>query len=141
MKQFLIVLTSILMTSLTVFGQFVDPRLQEKYSESEIVSISNNYPNELKYLNWYLDNSFVIIDLSAEKCEYLPYLKHFDPLTKTVGENVSDIAIGNFNVLLFSYERKYDKPTTYRIGDSGKAIVFFSEKDLVSNFNKHQYGK
>jgi hypothetical protein len=141
MKQFLLVLALILIASLTVFGQFVDPRLQVKYSENEIQSISYNHPNELNYLNWYLDNSFVIIDMSVEKCEYLPYLKHYDPSTKTVGENVSEISEENFNVLLFSYERKYDKSSTYRIGNSGKAIVFLSEKDLVSNFNKHQYGK
>lgn len=141
MKQFLLLLSLIALFSLNALGQFVDSRLEEVFSETYIQNLTENHPNDLDYLNWYLDNSYVIIEISPEKCEYLPYLKHFDPVTKSVGENVIDLDQENLNVYRYSFERLYDKSTTYRIGDSGKAIVFISQKDLATNFNKHQNGE
>ena len=138
MKRMLLVLSLITVICSFASAQSVDPRLRVKYTDEYLQDMAQNSPNELKYLNWYLDNSFRIIDITPEKCEYLPYLKHFDPETKTIGDNVTDVNQEDFNVFYYSFERKYDKPTTYRIGSSGKAIVFFSQKDLASNFNKHQ---
>jgi hypothetical protein len=114
-----------------------DPRLYDVFSSDYISDLKTSDPNQLQYLNWYLYNSYSVSEnISAEKYEHLPYLKHFNPLTKTEGGNVTDIDLNNFNIFMYSSEIYYDKPSVYRIGDSGKVIYFYSTKDLTSKYNK-----
>jgi len=123
------------------YAQMADPRLLTVYSESYLEDISENHPNELKYLNWYLDNSFSIIEPGVEKCQYLPCLQLIDPETKQICGNVESIDVQNFNIYFYSFERFYDKKSVYRIGSTGYAIAFDSQKKVAQNYNKYQYGK
>jgi hypothetical protein len=141
MKNLISILSFITIFSLQAFSQSVitpDSRLSAAYTSEYLTSLNNTQPQELQYLNWYLDNSYTIVEAGIEKCSQMPALKSFDPNTKTIGENVESIDEGNFNILLYSFERKYDKNSYYRIGDTGYAIVFESHKKLAENFNKYQ---
>lgn len=124
-----------------IYAQTADPRLRTVYSEDYLNDIAQNHPNELKFLNWSLDNSFTIMELGIEKCEHLPYLQYFDPTTKTSCGNVESIYIESFNIYMYSFERKFDRQSSYRIGSTGYAIIFESEKKLAENYNLYQYGK
>jgi hypothetical protein len=119
-------------------AQTADPRLSAVYSEEYLTNLTINRPSQLRYLNWCLDNSYEVIELSAEKVELLPFLKNFDPTTKTIGTNAVSIDENAFNLYLYSFERKYNSKTTYRIGSTGLAIVFDSEKNLAKNFNIYE---
>jgi hypothetical protein len=141
MKQiFLVVLFTALFYSLSV-AQSIDTRLNTKYSNEYLQDLAQNSPNELKYLNWCLDNSFTIIEVLPEKTGGLPVLNFIDPQTKALCGTVESFDPDNINIYLFSFERKYDKPTTYLIGSTGYAIVFDSSKKVAENYNKYQYGK
>lgn len=112
-----------------------DARLDAVYSEEYLQDLSANNPEKLEYMNWYLDNSYSIVDAGLEKCQQMEYLKHFDPINKIVGDNVEDIDEVSFNIYKFHFERQYDKKSYYRIGNSGKALVLDSYKSLAKKFN------
>jgi hypothetical protein len=140
MKKLILILLSAI-ASLSLFSQSTataDSRLSVLYSAEYLNELSASNPQELQYLNWYLDNSYTIVEMGTEKCATLPYLKLFDPATKTIGENAENIDVENFNILLYSFERQYDKKSYYRIGDTGYAIILESYKNLAENFNNHQ---
>lgn len=143
MKKIILFISFIFVITVFVNAQskYIDSRLYVAYSEEFLNEISINNPNELKFLNWSLDNSFTIIEMGVEKCENLPYLRYMDVETKTIGGDVESIDVENFNIYLYSFERKHDKASTYRIGSEGYAIVFLSEKKVVENYNKYQYEK
>jgi len=116
----------------------VDSRLSVVYDQDYINDLLQNNPQELEYLNWYLDNSYVIVFAGQDKCAQMPYLKYINPEDKSIGENVMSIDEENFNIFLYSFERQYDKKSHYRIGDTGYAVIFESHLKLAENFNKYQ---
>ncbi len=137
LKYFFSILAFLLFIS-AIYAQTADTRLRVIYSEEYLTETAQNNPNELKYLNWYLDNSYSIVEIGAEKCASMPFLRSFDPATKSIGENVENLDVENLNILLYSFERQYNKQTCYRIGDTGYAIIFESYKKLAENFNIYQ---
>jgi hypothetical protein len=141
MKKVFLVLSLISALCSVSFAQSIDPRLQTVFSEEYLQDIAVNHPNELRYLNWYLDNSFTIIEVLPEKTGGLTPLKYIDSETKAICGTVESFNVENINIYQYSFERKYDCATTYLIGSTGYAIVFDSEKKLAENYNLYQYGK
>lgn len=137
MKKIIFISSLICMISVVSFSQdvYVDSRLDAAYSEDYINDLIENNPEQIRYLNWYLDNSYTIVYAGLDKCEQMPYLKHFDPVNKILGDNVDDIDEGSFNIFMYQFERDFDKQVHYRIGNTGKAIVFDSHKKIARNFN------
>ncbi len=141
MRKLLFILSFSAIVTLPVFSQSnvtPDSRLSAVYSADYLNNLSVNNQKELQYLNWYLDNSYRIVEAGADKCSAMPYLEMIDPATKIITGNAESVDEGNFNILLYSFERQYDKKTYYRIGDTGYAIVFESYKKLAENFNIYQ---
>jgi hypothetical protein len=98
-----------------------DTRLTAVYSQEFLDNLLAENPDQLRYLNWYLDNSYRIIQPGIEKCSFMQPLVSLDPLTKTVGTEVSSIDEESFNVFMYSVELQYDKKAYYRIGNTGFA--------------------
>ncbi len=120
-------------------NQYVDIRLSSAFSEEYLEHLEQNIPQKIDYLNYCLDNSFIIVDMGIEKAEQLPYLKYFDPINKIIGDNVENLGeCEDINIHLFDVEKQYDKRVSYRIGDTGKAMIFKSQKQLVEDFKKYQ---
>lgn len=141
MKNLIILLSLSFMTFSAVLAQNTttpDSRLYDVYPPEYLESLRTENPAQLQYLNWYLDNSWVIVEAGIEKCQQMQYLKIVDLTTKEVGDNVTAIDEEDFNVFLVSFERYYDKKSYYRVGNTGYAIAFDSYKNLTKNFNLHQ---
>lgn len=141
MKNILLIFAIISLLSYSGFSQSTvtsDIRLSAVYSAEHIADLEINQPQEVEYLNWYLDNSYKIMEVGLEKSSTMEYLKNFDPATKTIGENVEDVDQLNFNIFLYFFERQYDRSTYYRIGNTGYAIRIDSHKKLVENFKNYQ---
>ena len=134
----LFVLFVLTTTALLSQTQYVDIRLSAVYSEEYLDNLQIDNPQKIDYLNWLLDNSYTIVDAGLDKCEQMPYLVHFDPVNKILGDNVETVNPEDFNIFMYSFERKYDKIVYYRIGDTGQAIVFESYTQLTANFKNYQ---
>ncbi|PLX08624.1 MAG: hypothetical protein C0596_07155 [Marinilabiliales bacterium] len=139
MKKIAVIISLISLVSTISLAQevYVDSRLDVAFSEDYLNDLLENSPHQLKYMNWYLDNSYSIVDAGLDKCEQMPYLKHLDPVNKIIGSNVESVDEGNFNIYMYQIEREFDKNVYYRIGDTGKALVIYSHKKLANNFNTY----
>jgi hypothetical protein len=140
MKKIIVILGILFFGIMSSQAQTITPdaRLDVVYSEDYLQNLTDNNPEKLEYMNWYLDNSYFIINGDIEKSSQFPYLKHYDPSTKTVGENVQSINETDFNLYLYDFRRKLEGRTSYRIGDTGLIIVFESHKKLAEKFNKYK---
>ncbi|MDY0141340.1 MAG: hypothetical protein RBR97_05550 [Bacteroidales bacterium] len=139
MKKITLLIGLIYCVSVFALAQSItpDPRLEAVYSEEYLQDLANNYPNDLMYKNWYLDNSYTILQVDMEKCEQMPFLKHLDPVNKIVGNNVEHVNEENFNIYMYHIEQQYDRGVSYRIGNSGKALILDSGLNLAKKFNKY----
>jgi len=115
-----------------------DSRLLKKFSQERINHLSNNKPEVLEKEIWMLDNSFDIIVVSNEKAATLNPLNSFSAENKTIGNDVQDIDLNDFNIYEVYFERYDDKPSKYRIGETGKVISFHSFQKITDEFNKYR---
>ncbi len=110
----------------------IDSRLTELFPSEYIQSLSQERINVLEY---ELDHSYIILD-NFEKNESLPILYKRNMQTKEITtETVTNFDINTFNVLNYAYEKKYDNRTYYKLGNTGKTIVFYSIKEFTKNYN------
>ncbi len=112
-----------------------DTKLLVKYSETEIENIRTNDSFQIEWENWLLDNSYTILEIEDRKTENLPYLQEFDISTKTIGNDVDFFNPESFNIHEVFYERDYQKPSLYKIGDTGFVISFHSYRTLTKEYN------
>jgi hypothetical protein len=115
-----------------------DSRLLAKYQEQDLQNMLANSPEKIDFLNFTLDNSYVVIDVESEKAQSLPVLHYFNKMDKAIGAAVVSINEGSLNIYDYYFDRKLDKAVTYRIGDTGKAIVFYSNKELTHAYNQYR---
>ncbi|HOY39730.1 MAG: hypothetical protein KBB11_00080 [Bacteroidales bacterium] len=114
-----------------------DSRLYVRFSADYINVMLQSDPKSVEYLNFELDFGYKIMDAGLEKCEGLPYLHYFNSTDKTVEGIVEDINESSINIMEYHYDRNYDKPNIYRIGNTGQVIIFYSLKDLNRKFNQN----
>jgi len=117
----------------TAFSQdlqadFIDARLQEFYSPSQLEHLKTNNPQLLARMNFYLDNAFLITDQSNEKAS-------------DIQNEVSIPDLSNFNILRLEKEqdlkRSMNKISVYKIKDTDKLLVFHSERNFNKEFLKY----
>ncbi|MBQ5572342.1 MAG: hypothetical protein IIT38_05660, partial [Bacteroidales bacterium] len=62
----IILLFVLVISMITAFSQVsqIDSRLYAKYSEEELLDMQQNRPYDLEYLNWFVENSYVIKDVA-----------------------------------------------------------------------------
>ncbi|HOE05244.1 MAG TPA: hypothetical protein PLZ52_08515 [Bacteroidales bacterium] len=140
MKYFAIILFALV--SVNTFAQssgdvVPDNRLYARYSSEYIQNIMNSDPNAIAYMNYELDFGYTISDVGVEKASSLPVLYYLNTADKTIGLAVADIDESNVNIMLFNFDRLYDKANVYRIGNTGKVISFTSLKQLNKEFNQN----
>jgi hypothetical protein len=116
----------------------IDARLLKKFPQERLDNLAINSPEVLEREMWMLENSYQIITVSNEKAAYLPPLKRFCPENKIIGNDVQNIDLQNFNIYEVHFERFDDKPSLYRIGDTGQVISFHSFQKLTNEFNKYR---
>lgn len=116
----------------------IDNRLYAKYQAADLQNILNNNPAEIEYLNWMLDNAYVIKDINSPEANNFPRLRYFDKETKQSAAEVTDYNPDNFNIMEFDFNIDYKKSKAYQIGNTGKLVVFFSGEDLTKLFNNYK---
>lgn len=127
---------SLLTYSQNTFNNY-DSRLLMKYSESYLFSLQENNPDLINYLNFTLDNSCEIIDITADKIASCPYLYEYDNTNKTITENTLSVdQLENINIYKYNFEQDLNLNKVYRIKNSdNKAIVFISKSELAKRYN------
>lgn len=110
-----------------------DSRLSEVFSEKYIERALFYNPQVIDYWNYYLDHSYEIVDgIPADK---LATYQDLAEVVKTKQDFQASLSENDFNVLMFAPILYKDKESAYRMGDTGKLIVFYSKDDFLAAFN------
>jgi len=116
----------------------VDNRLIAKYTEEELSEIQRNNPADIEYLNWFLDNAFVIKEIRNPESADIQKLRYLDKETKMAGAEVTEYNPETFNVMEYKISILPNSSNYYKIGNTGKVLVFSSGEDLTRRFNEYR---
>ncbi|MBQ5458027.1 MAG: hypothetical protein IIT61_04830, partial [Bacteroidales bacterium] len=101
----IILLFVLVISVITAFSQVsqIDSRLYAKYSEEELLDMQQNRPYDLEYLNWFVENSYVIKDVANPEALNYPKLKYMDKETKMESSEVTEFDAENFNIMEYGF--------------------------------------
>lgn len=134
----------ILVLSICIWGYVVgnaqqvssnlDERLTAMYSVSQIAEMQASQPQTLAYLNYYVQNGFQILEnIPAYKLAAFSDISTL--LYHQTGKPLTEADLANLNILKLDIVRTNDQYLTYKIGDTGKVIVFLAPSRVLEDFN------
>ena len=100
--------------------------------------MQQNRPYDLEYLNWFVENSYVIKDVANPEALNYPKLKYMDKETKMESSEVTEFDAENFNIMEYGFEILARSSNVYLIGNTGKILVFYSSSDLTKLYNEYK---
>ena len=137
---FLFCLVNVLNTSAQDLLQ-LDDRLLFRFSQSQLDDIASVNPNQIKYLNFYLNNSYYFRDAGIIPDQKVQdYHDIFEYLSLPSEYQLEEpINKDNFNILMFNVPFFENKSTAYLFGDSSLLLVLRSKKAINQMFNENNF--
>ena len=119
----------------------IDDRLLFRFSQSQLDDIASVNPNQIKYLNFYLNNSYYFRDAGNIPDQKLQdYQDVFQHLSLPSGYQLEEpINKDNFNILMFNVPFFENKSTAYLFGESNLLLVLRSKKVINEMFNENNF--
>lgn len=118
-----------------------DSRLIEFYGENYLLELSKKSPNQIEYLSYFLDNSYYITDVPVGKTDQIIDITEVEINPKYLLNNdrpkLDFIDLKNLNVLVYNFKRNRHSRTLYKLGNTGKMIVFYSQEEFIKTFNEY----
>jgi len=131
-----ITFTSTLILGFLLFSSFTkvipDARLVDYLGEEKLAILQKNDPDIIVYYNYFLDNSYIIQTLPADK------LKGGNYKTLNLPLRGGKVDTKKLNVLKLDIQRKYDQRVYYKIADSQEVLIFLSEKEFMKKYNAYR---
>ena len=129
----LVILVSSLIIGFNSIGQNINSKVIEYLGAEKGNELFSNNIDKYKHLLDFIDNSWYVQDVSFKD---LSDLKDFRTVQfKGTGANLFDdgenFLIENFNPLLYDIKIQDKEPTTYKLGETGKIIVFYSREYFI----------
>ena len=126
----LIILTIALMIAFNSIGQNINPKVIESLGVERAHDLFSNNPEKYNHLLDFINHSWYVQDVHFKD---LSDLKDFRTVNfKGTGLNLFDdgqnFRIENFNPLLYEIKIEDKYPTVYKLGETGKIIVFYSRE-------------
>jgi hypothetical protein len=112
-----------------------------RFTQSQLDDIAAVNPSQIKYLNFYVNNSYYFEDAgiipSQKLQDYEDVFEHLSlPSDYQLDESINE---DNFNILMFNVNFFENKSTAYLFGDSNLLLVLRSKKMINEMFNEHYY--
>ena len=136
----IILLLMLVISGITAFAQTltIDSRLYAKYYEEDLLDMQQNRTRDLEYLNWFVENSYVVKEVADPEVLNYPKLKYMDKETKMEGREANEYDAENFNIMEYGFEISAKSSNVYKIGDTGKLLIFYSSRDLTKLYNEYR---
>ena len=136
----IILLSMLVVSGITAFSQSlaIDSRLYAKYSEEDLLNMQQNRPQDLDYLNWFVENAYIVKEVANPDVLNYPKLRYMDKETKMEGSEVTEFDAENFNIMEYGFEISAKSSNVYLIGNTGKILVFYSSDDLTKLYNAYK---
>lgn len=134
----LIILVSALIIAFNSIGQNINSKVIEYLGTEKANDLFSNNVEKYTHLLDFIDNSWYVQDVSFKD---LSDLKDFRTVNfKGTGANLFDdgqnFLIENFNPLLYEIKIQDKYPTIYKLGETGKIIVFYSREYFIEKAKK-----
>lgn len=107
-----------------------DARLIDAFGQSFADRLMQENTNLLVYYNFFLDNSYYITELPADKSDFLESLAKLPIAPETDQKDI--------NVLKYELTLKFDKEIYFRMSESNKVMVFYEGEKLNEKYNTHR---
>jgi hypothetical protein len=103
-------------------------------------------PEGILYYNYYLDNSYYVATNDPSKPTStaldIHTVKTIDASssgkTSLFSEDLSKFDTKTFNVLKYDFATDFNKYTTYKLGNTGKLLVFYPKAVFIEMFNEYK---
>lgn len=137
MKQFLFYTFFVFGLAFSFAQIQADSRLLARFSQSKVNQLEAAQSAELKFWNYYLDNSFKVLEVGIKTNEYtsLYDIPATDPSSGLPFDVSNEDPSVSFNPLKFDIPLNADNDQIYKL-DSNRIIVFYSKKTFVNLFNQ-----
>lgn len=138
MKQFLFYTFLVFGLAYSFAQTQADTRLLARFSQTQLTQLELAQNAELKFWNYYLDNSFKVLEVGIKTSEYtsLYTIPATDPATGLPFDVSNEDPISpSFNPLKFDVPLEADGQKIYKL-DTNRIIVFYSKKTFVNLFNQ-----
>ena len=119
----------------------IDDRLLFRFTQSQLDDLVSVNPNQIEYLNFYLNNSYYFQEANfipnQKLQDYQDVFQHlYLPSDYQLEEPINK---DNFNIFMFNVPFFENKSTAYLFGGSNLLLVLRSKKVINEMFNENQY--
>lgn len=147
-KNICLLIYFLIFTSIFAFSQGFNAKLLVKYDEKTLTELKNNNSVEFEYLNLYVTKACSFVIMPEKPINYID-LKKIDINTGETIENyiINEEDIKDFNPFLYNIKLNYDWNTFYKVGNTGKMLKVWAEKDIrneaenIVRYNNYQQKK
>jgi len=120
-----------------------EPRLYECFDSAYVQRTLDRNPETIIYYNFYLDNSYYLSENNPEKptIEAIDIFKVKKINYKNSGipeffnENLTTFDTKKFNPLKYEFAIDFNKYITYKLGNTGKLLVFYPKSVFIQMYN------
>ena len=120
--------------SMTAFSQqTIDNRLLAKYSQAELRKMQQDNPEQLDFLNYYVEHAGYIVDMPDKPIQYTDLVRLSDH-----SKSISLGELTNFNPYLYNCKNLQDKNSYYKVGNTGKLLIMVAMKNLQTQYNNYK---
>ncbi|MBU0764457.1 MAG: hypothetical protein KJ607_06460 [Bacteroidetes bacterium] len=115
-----------------------DAKLYVRYNQAYINNLLNNNPEIVVYLNFFVNNSWRIIDKPDKEID-CSKLSKINPETGEILEDpITSEDLEDFNIYRYNYRMDPDKRTYYTLGDTDKILIVLSDNELSKLYKNRQ---
>ena len=119
----------------------IDDRLLFRFTQSQLDDLVSVNPNQIEYLNFYLNNSYYFQEANfipnQKLQDYQDVFQHlYLPSDYQLEEPINK---DNFNIFMFNVPFFENKSTAYLFGGSNLLLVLRSKKVINEMFNENLY--
>ncbi|NVO04195.1 MAG: hypothetical protein HXX09_15990 [Bacteroidetes bacterium] len=140
-----LLIVSFFMTSICLKAQDnkikPDSRLYECFEASYVNQMEQSNPKLVAYYNYYLENSFYVVDLkqskpvTGENINSVTLIKDLSK-DKTIYFSEKSFDLKKFNVLKYKFKTEDNSFSTYIWKDAGIAIIFLPRNQIAEGYQK-----
>ena len=135
--SFLLILTGFSTISAQTNSSSPDQRIIDVYGTTYTNKLVAQNPDRIAYLNYFLDHSYEIVERASFVGEKMAKVSTVDLNNKhTALTSRPNFDVNSFNVLQYNFKRNRKIKTQYRIDNTNKVIVFYSEEEITNAFNQ-----
>ncbi|HRY33104.1 MAG TPA: hypothetical protein P5531_09090 [Bacteroidales bacterium] len=119
-----------------------DPRLFECFSRDYVESLQEQ-PRLLLYYNFFLDHAYFVSDAGgkAPQGTDIREISFREPDEngnfRLFDEDLSTFNPATFNALKYDFRIRKDVYTHYKLGDTGKVLVFLPQEQFTAKYNEY----